>query len=220
MVRNLDDDAKQSYVDMLIYQAAGSKTPEVVLSTTMCEEKKALKERLVAIMKSKQYMRTVIIIAVILVVAAIGLAVALGAGKGAAGNETPPLEARPDGVIIASEGKEYEAYQKFLAGYSADEDMFADGDPANPQDIADELIPIPIGHDFQIIINGNPTGNQDISLYKYTGKEWGEVYSNNTAFENPQEPGEYILCLVFRWDFEDGSYNIFQYCFKLINSAA
>ena len=81
VVRNLDEDGKQNYGETLLYVAADSKTPRAVLSTTMCEEKKALKERLGAILKNKKHTRAAILVSVVLICAVGGVAVALGAGR-------------------------------------------------------------------------------------------------------------------------------------------
>jgi len=81
VIRTLDKDGKQNYGDTLIYVAADAKTPHAVLSTTMCEEKKALKERLGAIMKSKKHTRIAIVLSAVLIITACGTAVALGAGR-------------------------------------------------------------------------------------------------------------------------------------------
>ena len=82
VVRNLDADGKQNYGETLLTVAADSKTPRAVLSTTMCEEKKALKERLGAILKNKKHTRVAIFVSVLLIFAVGGVAVALGAGRG------------------------------------------------------------------------------------------------------------------------------------------
>ena len=81
VIRNLDADGKQNYGETLLYVAADTKTPHAVLSTTMCEEKKALKQRLFAIMKSKKHTRLTIIVSVMLLVVIVGAAIALGAGS-------------------------------------------------------------------------------------------------------------------------------------------
>ena len=81
VIRNLDKDGKQNYGDTLIYVAADAKTPHAVLSTTMCEEKKALKERLGAIMKSKKHTRIAIVLSAVLIITACGTAIALGSGR-------------------------------------------------------------------------------------------------------------------------------------------
>jgi beta-lactamase regulating signal transducer with metallopeptidase domain len=74
---------KQDYGNTLISVASDSKTPRSVLSTTMCEEKKALKERLVAIMKSKRHTKSAIIISTVVLLAAVCAACALGASSSA-----------------------------------------------------------------------------------------------------------------------------------------
>jgi beta-lactamase regulating signal transducer with metallopeptidase domain len=55
VIKNLDNDGKQAYGDTLIAVVADKRLPKTVLSTTMCEEKRALKERLGSIMKHKGF---------------------------------------------------------------------------------------------------------------------------------------------------------------------
>ena len=81
LIGELDRDSKQIYGDTLIYVAAGSKMPKTIFSTTMCEEKKALKDRLGAIMKSKKHTRLAIIMSVALIVLSVCAAIALSAGS-------------------------------------------------------------------------------------------------------------------------------------------
>jgi beta-lactamase regulating signal transducer with metallopeptidase domain len=81
VIRGFDADGRQNYGETLLYVAADSKTPRAILSTTMCEEKKALKERLGAIIKRKKHTRLAIIVSVALIVAAGGTAIAFGAGR-------------------------------------------------------------------------------------------------------------------------------------------
>ena len=81
VIRSLDADGKQNYGETLLYVAADAKTSRAVLSVTMCEEKKALKERLGAIMKSKKHTRLIIIISAILIVVAGSAAAILSAGR-------------------------------------------------------------------------------------------------------------------------------------------
>jgi beta-lactamase regulating signal transducer with metallopeptidase domain len=83
VIRKLDADGKQSYGDTLIAVAADSKMPRTVLSTTMCERKKSLKERLGAIMSYKRHTRAAVIVSAALIIGAILAACALGAGSGA-----------------------------------------------------------------------------------------------------------------------------------------
>jgi len=86
VILNFDADSKQRYGETLIFVAADSKTPHAILSTTMCEEKKALKERLGSIMKSKKHTWLAIALSVILVIAVGGTAIALGAGSRSSDN--------------------------------------------------------------------------------------------------------------------------------------
>ena len=81
VIRDLDTAGKQSYGETLLYVASESKIPHAVLSTTMCEEKKALKQRLSAILKSKKHSSIAIIVSVLLILAVSSVAVALGAGR-------------------------------------------------------------------------------------------------------------------------------------------
>lgn len=81
VIRNLDTEGKQNYGETLLYVAVDAKTPYTILSTTMCEEKKALKERLGAIMKSRKHTRLTIIVSAMLLVVVGVVAITLGAGS-------------------------------------------------------------------------------------------------------------------------------------------
>jgi beta-lactamase regulating signal transducer with metallopeptidase domain len=82
VITGLDTEGKKTYGDTLIAVAADSKTPRAVLSTTMCEEKKALKERLGAIMKNRKHTRAAIAASAALLLLLAGCAAVLGAGNG------------------------------------------------------------------------------------------------------------------------------------------
>ncbi|MDR0935157.1 MAG: M56 family metallopeptidase [Oscillospiraceae bacterium] len=87
VIRRLDENGIQCYGETLIYVAAdGSTIPRAVFSTTMCEEKRQLKERLGSIMKNKQPTRFAVVASVVLISALTLAACALGAGSA----ETPP----------------------------------------------------------------------------------------------------------------------------------
>ena len=64
VIKNLSAADKQAYGETLISMVAEHRYPIGVLSTTMCEEKKTLKERLVAIMGSGRRSVMVAVIAV------------------------------------------------------------------------------------------------------------------------------------------------------------
>ena len=73
---------KQDYGDTLISVVAQYKYPNGILQVTMCEEKKGLKERLVAIMNHTRKSKEIIILSVILLGCIIFGALYLGAGVG------------------------------------------------------------------------------------------------------------------------------------------
>lgn len=79
VIKELNNNGKQGYGDTLIAMAADTKTPKTIVSTTMCEEKKALKERLSAIIKSKKLTRKVVAFSCVLLVAVLCATVVLGA---------------------------------------------------------------------------------------------------------------------------------------------
>ena len=81
VIKNLDNNGKQSYGDTLIAVAADKKLPKTVLSTTMCEEKKALKERLGSIMKHKRFSVLAIGGSCVLVAAVLCGTIVLGASS-------------------------------------------------------------------------------------------------------------------------------------------
>jgi beta-lactamase regulating signal transducer with metallopeptidase domain len=82
VIRKLDAAGRQNYGDTLIAVAADSKIPRTVLSTTMCQRKKSLKERLGAIMSYKKSTPLALICSAALVILLTGCAALLGAGEG------------------------------------------------------------------------------------------------------------------------------------------
>jgi hypothetical protein len=112
VIRNLDADGKQNYGDTLIYVAADSKTPHAVLSTTMCEEKKALKERLGAIMQSRKHSKLSAVISLILFFTIVGSAAVLGAGREELIHNFNAIFVNDIGVDVkATEGVTIELYE-------------------------------------------------------------------------------------------------------------
>jgi hypothetical protein len=79
VINSLDTEGKQSYGDTLIDMAYDAKSRRIIVSTTMCEEKKTLKERLRAIMKSKRYTKKAIASSCALLAIALCGTVLLGA---------------------------------------------------------------------------------------------------------------------------------------------
>jgi len=95
VIRDLCIDGKQNYGDTLISVAADTITSRVVLSTTMCEEKEELKERLSSIMKYQQRTWITSCISTVAIIVAICSVAILGAGATAPPREanvsTPPV---------------------------------------------------------------------------------------------------------------------------------
>ena len=82
VIHNMDKYGKQHYGETLITMASTKKIPLLVVSTTMCEEKRALKERLTAIMKSKRYTKLTVLISTFILLAAVLTACAVGVRGG------------------------------------------------------------------------------------------------------------------------------------------
>lgn len=71
IIKKLDDEGKQNYGDTLISVVAESRYSFGVVSTTMCEDKKKLKERLKSIMSYKKSTKTAVCLSAVLAVALI-----------------------------------------------------------------------------------------------------------------------------------------------------
>ena len=119
VISGLDTYGKQHYGDTLISLASNKKIPLPVLSTTMCAEKRALKERLSAIMKSKKYTKLTLLLSAIIFLAVTLTACAVAAGSNlnpvptpelptnyqipADAPESPPADQTPDDAPETSE---------------------------------------------------------------------------------------------------------------------
>ena len=93
VISGLDTYGKQHYGNTLISVSSNKKSPMPVLSTTMCAEKRALKERLSAIMKSKKHTKLTVLISAIVFLAITLTACAVTAGSDP--DPTPTPEAPP-----------------------------------------------------------------------------------------------------------------------------
>ncbi|MGK0468418.1 M56 family metallopeptidase [Clostridium sp.] len=91
VIKNLSPAEKQDYGDTLISVVAHNKYPTGILQVTMLDEKRGLKERLVAIMNHSRKSKKVIILSVILLGGLIFGALYLGAGVGAVKNAPPDI---------------------------------------------------------------------------------------------------------------------------------
>jgi len=79
-IRDLDNDGKQDYGNTLISVAADIKASRAVLSTTMCEEKEALKERLYSIMMHQKLTRAAKCVSTVVIIISACIVCILGAG--------------------------------------------------------------------------------------------------------------------------------------------
>jgi beta-lactamase regulating signal transducer with metallopeptidase domain len=82
VIKNLSVNEKQSYGETLISVVSEQKCPNGMLQATMCEEKKSLKERLVAIMKHKKKSKLITGLSVLLFLCIVTGSIFLGAGIG------------------------------------------------------------------------------------------------------------------------------------------
>ncbi len=98
VIKNLGPAEKQAYGETLISVVAEHKYPVGVLQATLSEEKKSLKERLVAIMYHNQKSKIITIISGILFLFLLAGSIYLGAGVGF-GQATPPQ------IYISAEGQ-------------------------------------------------------------------------------------------------------------------
>ncbi|MCL2378676.1 MAG: M56 family metallopeptidase [Defluviitaleaceae bacterium] len=133
---NMDAHSLQHYGNTLLLVAANPKTPRAIASATMSENKNNLKERLGAIMKRRKHARYVIIFSMILILAALGLAACLGAGR----DENTSTENQADEpyyetyIPVGYDEPYYEAYTP--ARYD---------EPADTQEVVHEPLITPAG---------------------------------------------------------------------------
>ncbi len=200
VVKNLNDEDKQDYGDTLISIAAEHKYTIGILSTTMCEEKKTLKERLISIMNHSKKSRLITIISTILLTVVIFSAVVLGAGIG---------NRRPPNIYISTEFQKTK--DAVMGGYSwrsGWEYILADADHPKNFEYKSENI-VSLSAKDQIII-----GSQKIRTDKkysftlnnievYKAGELIEFETIEPTFINgslylqaPTEPGEYIYSIL------------------------
>ena len=113
VIRNMDNHGKQNYGETLICVAGDAKTPLTVLSTTMCEEKRELKERLAAIMESKKYTKFAVLASAIVILIVTLVACTLGAGTATGGRNGAYIPAEFAGF----DGNAGSAHKMYAAQY-------------------------------------------------------------------------------------------------------
>jgi len=100
-IRNMDARSKQQYGNTLIAVASAQRVPLRVLTTTMCAEKRAVKDRLFGIMKGGTYTRFAMLVSAFVILLAVLVACVTGAGgEGVRGADNDYNDAYPyDGNI-------------------------------------------------------------------------------------------------------------------------
>lgn len=205
VIKNLTPAEKQAYGDTLIAVVAEHKYSSGALQATMCEEKKTLKERLVAIMKHNKRPRFIIVLSVILLGFLIFGGLYLGAGVGTS-RDTPP------NLYISMENESTKVALMGTYGWSyGGKNIHADSDhPINFQYESDNIVSVTGKQQFTV-------GTQKLNLdkkYDFTIEEIS-VYKDEQLIEfqsvepsimngelylqAPPDKGEYIYVLALNF---------------------
>lgn len=207
VIKNLSSAEKQAYGDTLISVITENKYSASILQATMCEEKRSLKERLIAIMNHSKKSKLIMILSVVLLGVIIFGALYLGAGVG---NE----KATPPDIYISAEGEKTKT--AIMGSYSWENDgehILADSDhPTNFQYKLDNIASA--SGKEQLIISTQKLEKdrqydftiKDMSIYK--DDRLVEFESVDPSFTNgdlyiqaPPEAGEYTY--VLRLNYKD-----------------
>jgi beta-lactamase regulating signal transducer with metallopeptidase domain len=205
VIKNLSPGEKQSYGETLISVVSERKYPIGVLQATMCEEKKTLRERLVAIMNHNKKSKLIIGFSGIFLLTIIVGALYLGAGVG-------NLKGTPPNIYISMENESTKAALK--GGYSwsyGGTNTNADTDHPIKFQYKPENILTVTGKQQLIIgtqkLKSDKKYNfsiEEISVYK--GGQLIEFQSVEPSFIDgnlyisaPAEAGEYIYALTLKY---------------------
>ncbi|HOJ11557.1 MAG TPA: M56 family metallopeptidase [Clostridiales bacterium] len=212
VIKNLSLTEKQAYGDTLISVVAEHKYPVGVLQATMCEEKKSLKERLIAIMNHNKKSKYMVIFAVILLGIVTLSALYLGAGIGT-GKDTPY------NIYISAENSETKAAQIGTYSWSyRGTHIEADSDhPMNFEYRPDNIIAVE--PEQQLIISTQKIKSdrkynfsiEQISVYKDKQMIQFEsvepsLINGNLYIQAPPDVGEYIYTMILNFK-DKGSVN-------------
>jgi len=189
VIRTLSPSEKQDYGDTLIAIVARNKSPMRMLGATMLDEKKGLKERLLAIMNYTKKSRLIMILSAVLLVGIIFGALYLGVGIGT-GKDTPP-----DVYINAASLDEIIKYKTAYIG-----------DNSKVSSIVNN-IPVPDNYFKQQYISMT-TDKQPYKLNVfYEAKEgsphtsdWPIVGESNTTYTNMSKNALVIFCTIDNLD--------------------
>ncbi len=101
VIAGMSAEEKQFYGNTLLALSANGRLSAGILSTTLCEDKKALKERLVSIMRYKGKSASAAVLAAALTLLLAGCAMALGAANGSGGAGAPSSGETADGTAYS-----------------------------------------------------------------------------------------------------------------------
>jgi hypothetical protein len=218
VIMNLDDNGKQNYGDTLIAVVAEHKTPKTVLSTTMGEEKKVLKERLTAIMRNKKRSHITILISAVLLIAVAGTAIALGAGS----SDTQPTEF----PLISLSGEDGSAMQPVRLGYDYERDgisVIADSIAAWQADFTDAATAYLTPSEIMTVSSADAIDAFHFTFYRMNGEAVRDGGFDNAAgnapalkcfLTAPTKDDEYVCSLEFRID--KLGFEKIEYAFKIV----
>lgn len=114
-------------------------------------------------------------------------------------------------VWLVTGGTQYEPMENLTQAYT--HDVYSDGRVKKPQDVEGELSTISISDGTKITIKGRTKNAPTYTLYN---DQYQEVYSSQTEFSIPDEPGKYILCVGVTWGEKDKEeYSVYQYFFMI-----
>ena len=145
VIRSMNYEDKHNYGETLIAVVAKTKTPVSILSSTMSEEKKALKERLISIMKARKHTKLAILFSALIIIAAVVTVSALGA-SGAADIDA---YTEYDGYDTI----EYDVYTEYYDYINDAPEPYESYDP----------IPTP---DYPVVFHGSEGGITDSTLHE------------------------------------------------------
>jgi len=100
VISGMSEREKQFYGNMLLKLSAGRKLPTGILTTTLCEDKEQLTERLVSIKKYKKKSACAVALTLVLALLLTGCAAALGAANGSTG--APASNTQAENAQIAA----------------------------------------------------------------------------------------------------------------------
>ncbi len=184
VIRSLDSYGKQGYGETLISVVAESRYPAGVVSTTMCEEKKTLKERLVSIMKYRRQRKILIGISVLLVAGLALCALALSA-KNSALKEPPTLSVNVNGQSLYTQSDKI-----YWNGVAYDNPLIFENMASN--DYLKDIPPFPFGSFVELTFDQPKPDNVIISEFIIDGngkRKFSERVDVSIPFDIKSETG-------------------------------